>query len=275
MSRSKAGSRTESTAGATRATARGTGRARDDLSATDTAETLRRSRSAFARRQWSRRWLTWKPVVAVLLLVALLVAGAWAVYFSSFLAVNGVEVTGAGTVGAARVRAAAAVPTGEPLARLDLAQVRSRVQALAAVRSADVSRQWPDRVLIRVQERTAVAVVEIGGRLRGMDADGVVFRDYRRAPAGLPHLRTSADTPAEALQEGARVVAALPADLAAKVDHVEVQTVDQISLALRDGRVVKWGSAEESGLKAEVLVPLLDQPGHEYDVTVPGQPTVR
>jgi len=251
---------------------------RRDRSTTDTGElrrrTLRRSQGRFARRQWSRRWLTWKPVLALAVVVALVLVGTWAVYFSSFLAVSGVDVTGAGTIGAARVRAAAAVPTGEPLARLDLAQVRSRVQSLAAVRSADVTREWPDQVLIRVQERTVVAVVDIGGRLRGMDAEGVVFRDYRRAPAGLPHLQTSADTPAEALQEGAKVVGALPSDLAAKVDHVEVHTVDQISLALRDGRVVKWGSADESDLKAEVLAPLLGQPGHVYDVTVPGQPTV-
>lgn len=248
---------------------------RDAPSLTDTGETLRRTRSRFARRQWSRRWLAWKPVLAVVVLLALVGTGVWAVYFSSFLAVTGVDVTGAGTIGTARIRAAAAVPTGEPLARVDLAQIRSRVEALAPVRSADVSREWPDQVLIRVQERTAVAVVEIGGQLRGMDADGVVFRGYRHAPPGLPHIQTSADTPAEALAEGAKVVAALPADLAAKVDHVEVETVDQITLALRDGRVVRWGSSEQSDLKAEVLAALLHQPGHEYDVTVPGQPTVR
>jgi len=248
---------------------------RPDPSPADTGETLRRTRTRFARRQWSRRWLTWKPVLALAVLVALVVTGIWAVYFSSFLAVSGVEVSGAGSIGAARVRTAAAVPTGEPLATLDLDQIRSRVQSLAAVRSADVTRQWPDQVLIRVRPRTVVAVVDIGGRLRGMDADGVVFRDYQRAPAGMPRLQTSADTPAEALQEGAKVVGALPAELAAKVDHVEVETVDQISLVLHDGRVVRWGSAEQSDLKAEVLAPLLTQPGHEYDVTVPGQPTVR
>ncbi|NYD41480.1 cell division protein FtsQ/DivIB [Nocardioides panaciterrulae] len=242
---------------------------------TDTEQSLRRTRSRFARRQWARRWLRWKAVLAVLLLLGLVLAGVWAVYFSSFLAVSGVEVTGADTVGAARIRAAAAVPTGEPLAKVDLAQIRSRVQALAAVRSADVSRQWPDQVLIKVRERTAVAVVEIGGQLRGMDADGVVFRSYRHAPPQLPHIQTSAGTRAEALAEGAKVVAALPSDLAAKVDHVEVETVDQITLVLRDGRVVKWGSAEQSDLKAEVVAALLHQPGQEYDVTVPGQPTVR
>ena len=33
--------------------------------------------------------------------------------------------------------------------------------------------------------------------------------------------------------------------------------MDQISLVLRDGRTVVWGSADESDLKAEVLAVLL------------------
>ena len=238
--------------------------------------TALQSRRRFARRQWARRWLAWKYVVALFLVVAAAAAGAWAVYFSSLLAVQGVTVTGATTVGAAQIRSAAAVPTGEPLAGLDLDQIRARVEALAVVRSADVTRQWPDQVLIRVQEREAVAVVEIGGRLRGMDADGVVFRDYRQAPPGLPHVRTSTDTRSEALREAARVVSALPADLAERVDHVEVESVDQISLVLGDGRKVMWGSAEQSDQKAEVIAALLvAKRAQEYDVSVPEQPTTR
>ena len=79
----------------------------------------------------------------------------------------------------------------------------------------------------------------------------------------------------EALKEAATVVAALPQTLASRVDHVEVATVDQITLVLRDERQVMWGSAEESELKAEVLVPLLSRPGQTYDISVPGQATVR
>ena len=37
-----------------------------------------RSRKRFARRQWARRWLAWRRVVALLLVVALLVGGGLA-----------------------------------------------------------------------------------------------------------------------------------------------------------------------------------------------------
>ncbi len=234
-----------------------------------------RTRRAFARRQWRRRWLTWKYLLLVLVLLAAAIGTVWLVWFSSYLAVRTVEVTGADRIGDGEVLAAADVAAGEPLARLDLGTVRSRVQALADVRSAEVTRTWPDTVTITVEERTPVAVVEIGGRLRGLDDEGVVFRDYRTAPEGLPRVETPPDTDRDALLEAAGVVSALPEDLSRRVDHVEVATVDQISLELRDGRTVLWGSAEESAAKAEVLTALLEQPGSTYDVSVPGQPTIR
>ncbi len=109
-----------------------------------------------------------------------------------------------------------------------------------------------------------------------MDADGVVFRDYATAPAGLPRVQTGADTGSDALREAALVVAALPADLDAKVDHVEVQTVDEIyARAARrpHRRVGELGRSPT--LKAEVLAELLAAAPRPrvYDVSVPAQPT--
>jgi cell division protein FtsQ len=247
-----------------------------DNSAPEPDPAVLRSRRRFARRQWARRWLAWKPVLAVVLLVLLLVGAIWLVYFSSYLAVQGVKVSGVEQLSAEQVEHAAAVPDGEPLVKVDLDRIRARVQSLAPVRSADVSRQWPDTVLITVVEREPVAVVEIGGTLRGMDADGVIFRSYAKAPATLPRVQTSTATGSEALREGALVVAALPGGLAAKVDHVDVKTVDEISLVLRDGRKVEWGSAEQTEQKAAVLADLLTAvDAKHYDVSVPGQPTTR
>jgi cell division protein FtsQ len=235
-----------------------------------------RTRKRFARRQWARRWLAWKPVLAVVLVLVVLVVGVWLVYFSSYLSVKGVDVRGTSLLSNEQVRRAAAVPDGGALARVDLDRVRTRVEALAGVRSADVSREWPDRVRIDVEERTAVAVVEIDGQLRGMDEDGVVFRDYAQAPPSLPRVQTGSDTSSDALHEAALVVGALPSDLAAKVDHVEVATVDEITLALRDGRTVRWGSSADSDLKAEVLARLLVAVhAQTYDVSVPGTPTTK
>jgi cell division protein FtsQ len=231
------------------------------------------TRRRFARRQWARRWLAWKYVVAAVLLLGLVVGGTYTVYFSDALATEGVDVTGERSLTDDQVREVARVPLGDPLVRVDLEAVRRRVESLPVVKSAEVSRQWPHKVLIVVEERTAVAVVEIAGSLRGLDAQGIVFGTYRQAPPGLPRVRTTATTSGDALREAALVVAALPGELAALVDHVEVFTVDQISLDLKDGRKVRWGSSAQSEEKAAVLEALLRQDAQVYDVSVPGNPT--
>ncbi|WP_322919495.1 cell division protein FtsQ/DivIB [Nocardioides renjunii] len=238
--------------------------------------TARRTRRRFARRQWARRWLSLRKVLALLVVLALLGTSIYLVLFSTVLQVKKVQVVGNDLLSDARVREIADVPLGDQLALVDLARADSRVGSLAEVRSVDVTRTWPDAVRIEVVERTAVAVVEIAGRLRGLDAEGVVFRQYDAAPKGMPRIRPGGAAGTDALKEAATVVSALPQDLVTRVDHVEVATVDQITLVLRDRRRVLWGSAEESGLKAQVIDRLLAaEQAQVYDVSVPGNPTVR
>jgi cell division protein FtsQ len=245
---------------------------RNPLKGGDRPAPADRSRRRFARRQWLRRWLVWRYVIGSVLLVLMTVAAIWLVFFSSVLTVKQVDVQGESLLSQQRILDAAKVPEGAHLAQLDLEAIRARVSALAPVKRVDVSRDWPDGVLIKVTERKAVAVVAIGGRFQAMDSDGVLFRDYPRPPVGMPRVVSASGAGSEALAQAARVIAALPSGLAARVDHVEVHGVDQISLVLRSGATVIWGSDDESAVKAQVLAKLLPHPARVYDVSVPGQP---
>lgn len=234
-----------------------------------------RTRRRFARRQWRRRWGVWRWMVAGLLAVGLLGGTVWLVFFSSVLALTGVTVDGASYLTSAQIERAAQAPTGTPLVRVDLEAIQARVEALTPVASAEVTRVWPDRLRIDVTEREAVAVVDVEGTLHGMDADGVLFRTYPGRPRSLPDVRLSADADASTRREVAGVLAAMPPDLARRVDYLEARSVDQISLVLRDGRTVAWGSADQSAQKAAVLESLLGVDADAYDVSVPGRPTTR
>ncbi len=236
--------------------------------------TIRLARRRFARRQWARRWLAWRSVAIAVLVLGAAGALVWLVFFSSVLAVSGVKVTGTAVLDPRTVRRVADVPLGTPLATVKLDAIQARVERLPAVKSVDVSRAWPDTVRIQVRERRAVAVVERDGQLRGLDEDGVLFRGYLSRP-DLPVIRMNAGTRADALAEAARVAGSLPADLRDKVAYVSVQTVDTISLQLRNGRTVLWGSADGSAAKAKVLSVLLSQKASLYDVSVPSQPVIR
>jgi cell division protein FtsQ len=233
------------------------------------------ARKKFLRRQRARRWLVWRRILAVLAAIALVAGLVWLVFISSVLTVKGAEVRGVEVLTASEVEEVAAVPLGVPLATLDLTAIEARVEGLAAVRSVKASRAWPDQVRIEVVEREAVAVVSWEGQWRGLDATGVLFRSYPERPEGLTPVTMSAATPVEALAEAAAVVEALPADILQRVDHLEVTSIDGISLELRDGSRVMWGSADESANKGKVLQVLLGRKARVYDVTAPGRPTIR
>jgi cell division protein FtsQ len=238
-------------------------------------EQVAMTRKKFLRRQRARRWLVWRRILLVLLAIAVVAALVWLVFFSSVLSVKGAEVSGVDVLGASEVEQAAAVPLGVPLATVDLTAIEARVEELPAVQSAEASRAWPDHVAIDVTERQAVAVVSWEDQWRGLDDTGVLFRSYPERPQALPLITMSATTPVEALAEAATVIEVLPSTILGRVDHLDVESIDRISLVLKDGATVTWGSADQSDDKAAVLAILLKQDARVYDVTAPGRPTIR
>jgi cell division protein FtsQ len=225
------------------------------------------------RRRWWRSKLRLLVVGVVVLVVV--VGGVWALYFSSWLTAQKVDVTGVDTVNPVRVRAVAHVPIGRPLARLDLAAIQARVESIGAVEHAEVSRSWPHTVHIAITERTPVAVVDRGSGLQEVDADGVLFGSPGKRPAGMPLIKADPSMDSTALAQAGRVASALPTDLAGKVDHLEVRSPDDIVLLLKDHRTVVWGSSNDSAQKAQVVAVLLQHKAKVVDVSVPGRPTTR
>ena len=234
-----------------------------------------RARKAFARRQRARRWLTLRKVLVGLLALLLVGLGVYALWFSAWLRTEGVDLVGNDLVTDQQVLAAAEVPTGGPLVTVDLEAIEKRVKSLAAVKKVDVSRKWPHEIRIEITERTPIAVLDLGSRVVALDAEGTSFPAPARAREGLPRIRVGSGADNNALREGAAVVASLDGDVASMVSYVEVSTVDQILLHLRDDRLVKWGSAEQSEDKAAVLLQLLKRKASTYDVSVPGAPTTK
>ena len=218
---------------------------------------------------------------------ALLGTACWLVYFSSVLGVRVVEVSGTRELTPAQVLAAARVPLGGPLERLDAGAIRARVlNALPRVAGVRVGTELPHTVRLQVTERVAVAAVEGGdGQYTLVDASGVRFATGPSAPAGVPvvELALSAagkaalpDFPQTALVDGAVLIAkALPPALAEDTGAVIVHSYDDMELQLAGGATVLWGSPERDARKAVVLAALLKQNARTYNVTAPDDPALR
>lgn len=207
--------------------------------------------------------------------VALVIIGgvAWALLGSSLLVVRRIQVTGNAGIPAAQVRAASGIKPGTPLARLDAAAAVRRVEGLSRVLSAQVSRSWPDTVVISVRVRRAALTVAAGGGFELVDPYGVVLGTAASRPGGLPLLR-----PAPALLRGSAAVRAaadvlieLPAGLRQRVLSVSAPSADEVTLRLRGRLTVRWGSADRARQKSRELRALLRTHARFYDVSSPGE----
>jgi cell division protein FtsQ len=148
------------------------------------------------------------------------------------------------------------------------------------VRSARVTRSWPDRLVIVVQERTpAVALRGPDGDYALVDADGVVVQWAARRPADLPLYPTT--SPVTALRGDPDLAAAvavlgeLPAWLRHSVASVTAPAPDQVTFGLADGVTVVWGGTDRAGAKAAEIGALLGTRKHYYDVSAPGSVLTR
>jgi cell division protein FtsQ len=217
-----------------------------------------------------------KVLLGLAAAVVVLAAAVWVVGFTSVLGVRTVAVSGVRALSADEVRSVAAVPAGQPLARLDTAAVAERVRSLAGVARVAVSRSWPGTVRITVTERHGVAVVRRDGAGWLIDGGGVVFQ---RLPAGrrtLPLLEVPAAGPDDpATRAALSALTALPPEVAAQVTAARAPTPESVTLTLSRGRTVLWGGAGQAPAKAAVLTALLRRPGTHYDVSTPSVVTVR
>jgi cell division protein FtsQ len=218
-----------------------------------------------------RRWLKWLVVGLVALGV---VAAVYLVAFSPVLSVARVSISGNDVVSGAEVEQAAAVTPGTPMVRVDLAGIADRVAGLPPVAEVTVTRQWPDEVRIAITERVPRLAIESGTGFLIADAAGVVFDTARSLPKGLVRVDADPDDQ-QTLVDAGVVFSSLSADTAKKVTVIVAEGRDSITLRLRGGARVFWGSAEQSEVKSEVLDVLLKQEGSVYDVSAPAYPTRR
>lgn len=220
------------------------------------------------RRVLARRWVALSVVLGVVLLAA-------AVWWTPLLGVRSVQVSGARQLTADQVRAAAAVPDGEPMPRLDLRSIQAKVRLLPRVATVQVQRAWPSTVRIEITERSPIGYLAESDGIHLVDATGLDYATVATPPHGLPRIALTVVAPTD--QRTAAVVGvlrALPAQLRSLVVTVSAKTPGSVTLGLTHGRTIRWGSADDSARKAEVLAPLMTRPGKVYDVSSPELPTV-
>jgi cell division protein FtsQ len=207
----------------------------------------------------------------------------WGVWWSPLFALDpsNVDVSTDGSlVQGSDLLAAVAAFDGIALPRLDIGAVEDAMEAVPGVKDVTVSRSWPRGLDIDVVERRPVAA--IADATTGyviVDSDGVGLSIATERPADLPVVTVPlGEGNARILAAALEVAGALPEELSARIDAVRAETEDSVTLFLRDGPRVEWGSGEDSDLKVAVLLLLLRSDigaVSVIDVSAPTMPITR
>ncbi len=115
---------------------------------------------------------------AVLILVMIVGAG-FAVYKgltrSAFFQITAINIQGAQRVGKGAILELSGVDIHSNLLQLKRREVEERLAAHPWIRSVEVRRDWPNRLLVTVKERKPVAIFGGEGKFFFVDAGGAIF----------------------------------------------------------------------------------------------------
>lgn len=216
----------------------------------------------------------WRAGFFALAAAAILAAAVWALLGSSLLVARSVRVTGAPAAQRAEVLRAAGIAPGTPLIRINTAAVARRVERIAQIQSAQVSRHWPDSVVIAVRERTPALAVASSGGFALVDRFGVVIGHVATRPPGMVLLAVAgADLTAlrgsPGIQAAVTVLRQLPPSIRRLVRAVAAPSANAVTLDLRRGITVLWGGTDRPGAKAAELTILMRTRASYYNLAGP------
>jgi cell division protein FtsQ len=197
-------------------------------------------------------------------------AAWWVGWASPVTVVEHVVVQAPRGISEESIRLASGISAQDHVPAVDAEAVRVAIMsAIPAVADVRLARSLPKTIRLEVIAREPFAAVQQGTGFYLMDAEGVVY-DKVKSAKRLPVIRSSTDV---GRQTARTVLVALPGDLRARVAKVSARTRDDVTLTLRGGATVRWGSPDGSELKARVLAGLAAVESRRYDVSAPLLPT--
>ncbi len=227
------------------------------------------------RRRAFARFGRWAAIGAVV------IGALWAFFMSPLFALDPskVELSGLSQeIDATAVTAVLDSHDGASLALLNVPHVADQLRGITGVLDAKVERVWPAGLRVTLVARHPVAAIASGTGFALLDADAIQVGIADQAPADLPLVSVPVGDD-RVLAAVLEVIRNLPADLLGRVSGIGAQTEDTVSFVLKDGPRVEWGSANDSALKAQVLVVMLAAPSAAsagvIDVSAPTLPITR
>jgi len=213
----------------------------------------------------------WRLRLAVGIL--LVVLGAELVYIalaSPRFALRTVTIEGDSQI-APMVAASIKLPGNTSMLRAPVGLVERQAESVPAVKEARVNRAFPNRLVVTVERREAVAVIRGAERAILVDRGGVAFSVPDEWGWGLPELvsphlleaKLGGDAGAKDIGLLLTVLKALGPEPKLRTTRLQLHPDGQVEIALDSGGVVNLGRPTELPAKAKLLEAALSQIGPE------------
>jgi len=215
---------------------------------------------------------TRKPKIprAIWLILVIAVFVWWSLYLSKWFIAQEISVTGNERLTIEQISTLAEVPIGNSLMSIDTAAMASQLMTMPEIKVATVERGWPHTILIKVTERTPIAVAATVSGFNLIDSQGQNAGVVAAPPAGL--LIVSAQPDSNAMLGAIKTLAAIPVQW--QLIGLSAATQDSIVATLGSGAVITFGSSERAADKVEVAQALMEKGYSVINVSAPDAATV-
>jgi cell division protein FtsQ len=117
---------------------------------------------------------------AVSIIVAGMIYGYIFTISSSYFQIKEIIVNGCKEITEKEILSYAAIKPSQNLLAINLGTITRRIESNPWVKEVSIGREFPNRLIINLQERTAVALVKRDNGFNLLDVDGVVFKKHEK-----------------------------------------------------------------------------------------------
>jgi cell division protein FtsQ len=192
----------------------------------------------------------------LIFLVLLMLVAAVGFLSTEFFQIRSITAYGQKTISADDISTLSGIPIGENIFKLDKSLAKERIESNPFLKVIDIRRNYPDKVVIEVSERTACAVIPYLGSNIIIDPEGIILgvvdasdgHDYptitdiyiKSFVVGQP-INCGDDYQLKALQ---RILEEIDKEqIGGEIAEINMKNPDDIYMTSRAGLVIRIGQA--------------------------------
>ncbi|WEV63587.1 FtsQ-type POTRA domain-containing protein [Bifidobacterium sp. ESL0732] len=240
------------------------------------------------RRRVSR-FKTMTKVLIALVVVALLAALGWLLFFSPVFLLDAHQISVSGEnqwVGKARVVSIAEKQAGKSLLLVSSGDVEQELKDIPGVSMAKVEKIYPKAIKVTITAQEPAAMLKTpDGSETAVDGYGRVLNKVENVSTkGIPVIEVNnveTSLRDRSVQQALKVLNLLGHNMRGSITKVTAKTQDSVTTELNGGeRVIVWGDSSDMKLKKAVVDKIINDPTkigdkHQVDVSAPLRPIIK